>query len=452
MAATVHQIRPKASEAKVRPVARPPTTETVEQAYLDTLSAWTIEGVKAALDAHEQGDFAESSVLYGAAMRDPQIYSCLATRVSALSARAGLPFSVDPAEGVDDRRAKSVASRIEARWWTACPESAIAALDRDGIMLGVGVGRVAPWRVEIGAYGPAWVPTLRRLRPHGLLWNESEKRFEYRSLDGKTHVVTPGENGWVLHAPFGGDSWMMGAIRALGNSWVTRALTRRDRSRYSEKYGLPILAVKEPYAAPDDIEGSSGSANPTIASYYAQFRNITPRSVIREPRGPEGKDGWEARFISPEAGSSFAVFRETLADERREIAAVLLGRDPELPAAVGGDGASLLARVEVEKLSTDAEGMATTLREQVWKPYVAYNIDPARPELAGWPRWDTRPTADLGARAVTLDKAADALAKLIEMGADVAPILEEFHLTAAKPLEAPPPPAAAEPPAEEAEE
>jgi phage gp29-like protein len=421
---------------------KPPQRE-FSQAYLDTLSSWSLESVKAALDSHETGDFGSSAMLADAMLRDPQVFSSLSTRVSALSSRAGLPFSLEPSTGVDDRRAESVAKRIDALWWTSCPEAELAAIDRDAIMLGVAVGRVS-WSLSASE----WVPIVRRFRPHGLYWDEFEKVYMYRTADGETVEVTPGRGGWLLHAPFGGDSWMMGAVRPLGNTWLTRAFARRDRWRYSEKHGLPLLTIKEPFSGADNIEGALGSAAAGVGDFYAQFRNLRPSSVIRLPQSTD-KDtpGWEAAYLEPK-GTSSAVFKESLDDTRREIVAALLGRDPEMSSSIGGDGVSLLARVEVEKLTTDAEGMATTLREQVWKPYVVFNIDATRPELASWPHWNTRPPVDLSARATTLDKAMDVIAKAVALNIDSAPFLAELQLKALPGglKEPPPPPAAAPPP------
>ena len=422
--------------------ARPPRGD-VSQAYLDTLSNWTIESVKAALDQHEQGDFSSSAMLADATLRDPQVYSALRTRVSALASRSGVPFTMDPAVGVDGRRAESVAERMLGLWWTSCPEAEVAALDRDAIMLGVAVGRVR-WTLS----ADEWVPRICRYRPHGLRWDETTKTYRYRTQDGGDEEVTPGRGGWLLHAPNGGDSWMLGAIRAIGNTWVTRAMARRDRSRYSQKHGLPLLKVHEPFQAADDIEGTGGTAAASVPAFYQQFATLSPqRNVIRCPRGQDEASSWDVEFIAPQAGTSHAVFRETLDDTRRDVLAILLGRDPEMSGSVGGDGVSLLTRVEVEALAADAEGMATTLREQVWKPWVGFNIDRARLELAAWPKWQTRPGADLAARAGVLTAVGPAVVQLDAAGIDTTDVLEEFglRLKAGEVVQPPAPPAPAAP-------
>lgn len=391
-----------------------------------SLSYWTVATVRAALDAHEQGDLSSSSLLAEAILRDGAIFSALQTRAFALSSRAGLPFALDPSMGVDDRRAKSVADDMEDLWWVCFGEAQVAAMDRDAIVLGVSIGRDEKQLVE-----GEWVPRIKRLRPAGLRWVDSEQCFHYIDGNGIDHVVTPGENGWILHAPHGGDSWMFGAIRSIGIPWIGRIDALRDFMRYSERHGMPALAVEEPYNASDDVEGDGGSEGSQTDAFYARLKRLPQEALIRLCQ-PADKDtpGWKAYWLELKS-RNHDTFKDLVGELRREVTAILLGRDPDSAAsAVGGDGASLLERVRGEFLSADAEGLATTFREQVLKPWVRESWDPKRPELAPWPHWDTRPPVDMAARATTLNTLGDALTKLKTSGVDTRPILEEFHLVA----------------------
>jgi phage gp29-like protein len=397
----------------------------------DVLSEWTVKRVRSAILAHECGDFYLSALLADALLRDPDIFRGINTRTSAFSARNGLPFTIEPAEGVDARREKSVAERQRRLWWACCPETAISAIERDAIFLGVAVGRDDTQKIA-----GEWVPLVRRLRPHGLRWSETESTFRYLDGNGIDHVVTPGENGWILHAPHGGDSWMLGAVRALGQPAIIDLLTLRDFARYCERHGMPALAIKEPFMATDDVEGPSGSAG--ADDFYKDLRKLPQEATLRLPRGQDGTDGWDAQWLELKS-RSFEAFEKLLTELRRRILAVLLGREADGGGArVGGDGASYIENVRGEYLAAEAEALSTTLREQVWMPDTRRNIDANRPELTGWPRWDTRPPADLAKRATTLNTAGDAIDKLERQGVNTDPVVVEFGL-ARRPGWKPPP-------------
>lgn len=406
-------------------------TVFVPEPSFTTLSAWTVPTVRAALDAHESGDFSTSALLANAIYRDGAIMSAFQTRSFALSSRAGLPFAVEPSAGVDDRRAKSIAQDVEDLWWECFPEAEIAALQRDSVGLGVAVGRNDGQFIE-----GEWVPLIRRLRPNGLRWSDHEASYRYVDGDGVDHLVTPGLNGWILLAPHGGDSWMYGALRAIALPWIGRIQGFRDFMRWCEKHGSPALAIEEPFSVTDDVERTGGSEEGE--AFYRDLKKMSSDALLRLPQPADANTpGWKAKWLELKAAGHRA-FVDMLNELRREITQILLGRDPAVGAA-GGDGESLRERVRGEFLSADAEALSTALREQVLKPWIVANYDANRPELAPWPRWDTRPPVDLAVRATTLKTLGEALALLHAQGVETDSILEEFHLTKGKKPEAPAP-------------
>ena len=400
-----------------------PRNVYIEATSISPVTSWTVAKVRSALNRHDDGDLYESATLADQLARDPAFYGDLSTRVRALAARCGLPFDIEPSYGVDDRRADAVAERIEALWHEMVPEHVLEAVMVDTVLLGVSVGRIE-WRMGRGE----WVPFLRHLPAHGLRYSEHEKTWRYLTGDGKDLVVTPGDGTWFLHLPHGERSWLWGAVRAIGIPWLMSTLTYRDWARYNEKHGMPILGVREPYFAADDVEGAGGTSSSGGASgVYAQFRRLGSESVLRLPQGadPQKDGGWDAAWIEP-TSASFESFGKFLGQLRGAIRSVILGYEDG--GAKGGDGELSSQRVKVEYLSADCEPLSTTLRAQVLKPYVRYNVDAARLELSPWPRWDTRPIADLGGRAAMLDKLGDALGKLSALGVDTDEIVREFQL------------------------
>lgn len=406
-------------------------------------STWSIALVRAALDEHETGSFQTSSILADAMGRDADIFSGLLTRVAALSSRNGLPFSLSPAEGVDDRRAAAISRVLGIVWWLIVPETEHAAMERDAVMLGAAVGRDVRVRID-----GKWFPRLRRYRPSGLFYASYEERWHYIDGAGTDHVVTPGENGWVLHTPVGGDAWMHGAVRALGIPWAAATHSSRDWARYNEKHGLAALKILEPFNASDEVEGSEGKVS--ADRFYTSVRKLGSEPLIRCPQ-PQSKEerGWDAEWMGLPNGDQWRSFERQLIELRRRFNTVLLGRDAESSAkSVGGDGAAFLERVRSEYLIASTEAWSTTLREQLLKPWLVREVDAQRPELAPYPRWDTTPRADLAQRASTIDKAADATAKLDKLGVDVDPFLSEMGLRRVRKPEPTAPAAPPNPPQE----
>lgn len=420
-----------------------PRRVTIPSQYRDVPSRWTVRSVRAALDEHDTGRFYASAALADALLRDPQIMGDLATRTRALASRSALPFAVEPSDYGDGRKRKAIANRIAQLWWDSLPEPTLAAILRDSIMLGVAVGWIQ-WHQR----GDEWIPELIPLPAHGLEWHSFERKWTYTTDEGVMLDVTPGDGTWFLHLPNGPRSWLQGAIRSLGLPWIMRVFAWRDWARWCEKHGLAILVIEEPYNAHDEVEGIEGS---NAQVFYAQFKDLGSESTLRLPKGaPSENEGdlgsWGARFLEP-TGNTWSGFRGLLNDLRTQITVSLLGRDPASASSTGGDGASVLERVRVEYLASDAEPLSTSLRAQFWKPFVYFNVGQEDTDATAWGRWNTRPPPDLAARASTLKAAAEAVALLEAQGIDSEPVVLEMGLTrrngwAPPDLSAPPAPPA----------
>lgn len=415
---------------------RAPSRVRIESAWDEPVSTWTVAQVRCALDAHEQGDFALSSALADQLLRDPIIAGDLEIRCRALASRSALPFRVEPGAG-DGRKREAARKRCEDLWWSTCPETTIYSVQRSAILMGLSVGRVSWARTKSD-----WRPRLRHLPTHGLSYSAYEG-WIYTSRDGQRHSVTPGDGTWFLFLPNGDRSWLGGAVRRLGEIWLQRVYARRDWARFSERHGMPVLAISEPSSERDDVEGSGGADGARTKAFYRRLRASMGRdAVLRLPQGATKDDvGWSAEWLEL-VGEGDRTFLSQLNKLEAEIHYALLGKDP-VGGAKGGDGELASERRHSEFLGSDAETLSTTIRDQVWKPDVAFNIDPNDLELAGWGRWDTRPAPDLERRATTLDKAADAVTKLHAAGVDCLPVLAEFGLTAPGGIKDPPKPVVA---------
>ena len=428
----------------------PPKSLKIDSSYSAPVSSWSVAAVRAALDDLERGKFRNPALLADACERDPVIASALSTRVRMLVSKSALPFSLMESDEGDGRKIKTVAKRQRELWWEVVPESTLAPLLRNSIMLGVAVGFV-----QWSTIGGEWVPRLRWLSPHNLDWHHTndaghaDPHWTYATTAGQIRV-TPGDGTWFLHEPNGERSYMQGSLRSLAMLYRMRLDSYRDWIRYCEKHGLPILGVDEPHWASDDVEGTDG----TLADeFYTQFASLGSESVLRLPQGPtKDEGGWSAQWIEPNS-DAWQTFRESLRELAADIDRVLLGRDQN-SGAKGGDGEVSSERVRVEYLSSDTEPLATSIREQILKPWALYQYGDAA--LAGWPRWDTRPPPDMQRRAETLRMLGEALTSLAPLGLDLSAVVEEFGLSGTVKVPEPPPapaaPSESEPDDDEPEE
>ncbi len=416
---------PDASGSTELALARPkdrPSLVKIESAWTETCTDWTVARVRAAIREHEEGRFQASAALCDEVMKDAVIAGDVNTRCRALVARGALPFKVE-AGGGDGRKREAARARCEAIWWDACRETTLFAIQKDAILAGVAVGRIWWTRTTRD-----WRPRLVHLPLHGLEFREWERKWIYTTREGEQLEVMPGDGTWFLHLPNGDRSWMGGAIRQLGELYLMRMFGRRDMARFSERNGMPVLAVYEPPAAIDDTEAGAGSDGAATTAYYQKLRARMSRdALLRLPIGAD-KDqaGWDAKWLEL-SGKSFEAFPKLLATVEADIHMSLLGRNPNA-GAKGGDGELQGERVRVEYLASDAEPLSTSIRDQVFKPDVAFNIDENDLDLAAWGRWDTRPAPDLKGRAETLKTLGEALTSLLPMGVDGKPIAEEFKL------------------------
>lgn len=432
-----------AEQFKLAKPGESPPRDIVASAWCETVAGpqWTVPTVRVALEELEGGRFYSAAALAEAFGRDCIVFGALGKRVRALASRYALPFSVEAGEG-DGRIKEQVRKRIEELWWTSCPESVIDPICRDSVMLGASVGMI--WWDRSAT---EWIPHLRRLPPHGLEYREWENAWYYTTREGESLRVTPGDGTWFLHLPHGERSFMWGAVRPIGEAWIESRYARRDRARWCERNGMGVLGVNEPDFARGEIEGPDGSKSSQAAQVYADMRRgMRVDGLIRLPQGPTKEDGgWGAKWLES-TGKGFEGFGASLRACRDDIEYALFGSSGS-GGSKGGDGELADETVRNENLSSDAEPLVTTIRDCVWKPYVAYNRGQQHIELAAWGRYDTVPPAVKLARANLLIQVASAITALDAAGADTTKTYQEFGL---KKVADPKQPTAPEPNTDEA--
>lgn len=390
----------------------------------------SVEKVRAALRAHENGDFTAAAQLVDAMGRDDRVTGVFETRIQGL---LGLPMELKAPD--ESARAKTVAEDVEARFWKMLPEAEVAELLGWGLKLGVGLGQIV-----IEREADVWKPRLRTWWPGYLYWQWDTRSFWVQTADGPVEV-TPGVNGWVLYAPFGLErGWMQGALRRLAIPWLIRQWARRDWARYSEVHGLPARKAKYPQNVDKPEEKDR---------FFEEVANLSNEPTIGLPQGDDGKASFDFELVEAEANTYEGIER-LLGHCDTSIAITVLGGNLGTEVKEGSRAAAQVQdEVRVDRRRFDAESLATALHDQVLEQFAAFNY--GDPELAPYPCWQTEPPEDEKSKAETLNALGDGLTKLdaatanTEIEVDAEAVLEAFDVPTRKRTHKPEPAPAPEP-------
>ena len=107
--------------------------------YVQTFSDWDTTSVLAALDAHAQGTFGRSGLLWQWMARDDRMQTVLRVRRAGLTT---LPFTLVPASKGKPSPQEEWAARAFSEEWARCvPETVIRGLVDRAVGMGVAVDR-----------------------------------------------------------------------------------------------------------------------------------------------------------------------------------------------------------------------------------------------------------------------------------------------------------------------
>lgn len=381
---------------------------------------WDVAQVKAALYEHQTGCFGQSSLLVEAMYADDELPSALDRAVNLI---AGAEFSLQPTldeKGEPVPNSQEQADALSPHWEACFPEYEVAKLIRWFLMLGVAVGTI-DWDTS----GPAglWRPSLRTLHPEFLTWDDATKDprtglwgvFRYQVRDGADEIVTPGDGRWVLLSD-GRESWMRCSLRALATTWLVKQYAHRDCARYSERHGLPIVIAKVPAMA------DAGDR----AEFYTDLRSSNSETTVMLPQfNPEDGPNYELELLEAR-DQSWDGFQAILARCDRKFQMHFLGTNTgELEGTAGSRATSESGRNISSEVAAERERrIVTDLRDQLVKPFSAYNVPGADLDAAPWPHYAVEGKEDLRKTAESMELFGKALGALRTAGFDVANVLE----------------------------
>jgi hypothetical protein len=381
---------------------------------LDIQTSWSVSGVRAALQEHEQGYFQQSGRLIESLGRDIRLghgkAGVIGTRANAL---LGSPFRLKPADE-ESPRAVKIAAEMEAHWWTVMPEATLRELLRFYWLGGGGPGQLKWHKRELQrgrTKQKSWLPIVEPWQLQSFYHEENtlpdgDLQRQLMAFTRKgTIPVTPGDGTWLLLAD-GPRWWLNGSVRPVAIPWLGVQYTTRDWWRHSERLGHPIVKAKYPAVDTD----------PNIDAWLADLKALATETTATLPQGvgdlPDANydlDLLEAAQHSPES------FERLLLHTYGNYAIHFLGHNNSAEIRQGQAVTSDASEVRTDYKKADNETLSTQLREQLTVQWAA-EWYPDGAELAPWPWWDVEPKEDTKQKAETQKLAAETLETLAKTG------------------------------------
>ena len=319
-----------------------------------TVSTWTIGQIRAAISAHDQGDFTASGMLCDSVMTDDRVQATMESRSAAL-------FGAEPIHTAVYGGTSLVEPWAQA--YEACVTNDVAEeILQTGILMRVAIAEVVWDTVSV-----PWQPHLRPVHPSLTRYNSLSRRYEVLTDSGYV-TVTPGDGRWFLYAPSGeGSGHRKAAIRAIGQPWFIRTRTWRDWARYNERHGLPVLKALVP--AGGDAEAKR--------QFTAGLSTLGQESVIQLPQSMSGNSNYDVQMLEAK-DRAWETFQRTI--EACDMAIVLIVKWQNLTTQVEG-GAYAAARVHAGVAQTgvvrDNKSFHAAVRRCVGRPWAKFNFGDA---------------------------------------------------------------------------
>lgn len=365
---------------------------------MTTPGGWTWQGIEGALATHMTGNFIGSAMLCDTMMGDDRIQEALGSRVSALF---GLPTVFTPAES-DSVGTVSEAweSAYQKLGGSASTESVLSELKRWALMIGFGLAEIQ-WDTTQSP----WQPILKIWNPQFVYFDWVSRCLVVNTQDGPVPIV-PGNGRWFIHAPHGiYRGWVQGAVRGLAIPWIARNWATKDWIRCSEVHGLPMRIAETPAMA------SAPDKDRFQASLQASV--LGREAVIVCPTNVDGSK-FDVRLLEAH-NNSWEIFRGLIDRSDTAITLVLKWQTLTTQVSEGSFAAAQIhANVEQGALEFDNESLAHDLRQQVARPFAAWNFGDA--DKAPWTSHDVQPQEDVSAKCVALGQFSQAVSALTAAG------------------------------------
>ena len=352
-----------------------------------TQTRWYIDDIETATLECDQGRLRTAAQLMRAANSDGVVMGLMSTRTAGL---VRLPkrwrgdAKIVAALTGGELRARSVFSEM-------CPDSELALLAADGDELGVAVGQMLA--VEGRSH-----KRLCRLEPEFLIFNWAENQWYYQSVGGML-PVTPGDGTWVLHVPGGAMApWNHGLWRALGRAYIRKDHAALSKDNWEAKLAHPARVATAPMGASN--EQSQGWFQKVMAWGINTVFGLTP--------------GYDVKLLESN-GRGADSFRETIAEQNREIMILIAGQTVTTDGGTGFANADIHKSIRSDIIETTAGALAYTVNTQILPAWTVTEFGEDA-LLAGGVviEWDVTPPKDRNSEATSLVTTANAITLLTE--------------------------------------
>lgn len=375
---------------------------------------WYIDDIETATLECDQGRLKTAAQLMRSASSDGVVMGLMSTRTAGL---VRLPkrwrgdSKIVAALTGGELRARSVFSEM-------CPDAELALLAADGDKLGVAVGQMLT--VEGRTH-----KRLCRLEPEYLVFNWSENQWYYQSVGGML-PVTPGDGTWVLHVPGGAMApWNHGLWRALARAYIRKDHAALSKDLWEAKLAHPARVAVAPI----------GASQEQSLSWFEKVMAWGKNTVFAFT------PGYDVKLIESN-GRGADSFRETIAEQNREIMILIAGQTVTTDGGTGFANADIHKSIRSDIIETTAGALAYTVNTQILPAWTVTEFGEDA-LLAGGVvvEWDVTPPKDRNSEATSLVTTANAVKLLTEalaphgVGLDVGALCDRFAVpvTAAAP-------------------
>jgi phage gp29-like protein len=364
---------------------------------ISSLSAYTLNDIRSAVDQHVLGAFAASGQLADKMTGDDRIAATLGSRVNGL---LGLPFSVSPRRRAkDEDDAKEISRVVKKHWHRMAPKSEIAQMLSWGAMMGFAVGELI-WNYT----GGRWMPVIRSWHPQLIYYRYDLRQYIAITMSGPI-PITPGDGKWILYTPRGEyRGWMHGAVRTTSIPWAYRQVFLANWARHSQKHGKPWILADVP-SAWDEADKRR---------MLAALDNVGDETTLAIPQAdPTNK--FDVRLLEAQTPCSRG-FRKGVYRMDTLISCAILGQNLTTEVQGGSYAAATVhGQIRQDFLESDAATLSECLRQQLLRPFCSFNFENGE-RLIPHLKWDVTPPDDKKMKADTLSSVSTAVKTLAEAG------------------------------------
>ncbi len=392
---------------------RPPgLTVFFSASQIEALTSWDTPNAKAAMAAHEMGDFELSGRAYWAMKSDSRVDDGAGKRALALR---GVPYEIRPGRGRGAvqlarvlRRAFGFTDRGPTGPNLVTPPETVTELFSQALLMGQAVAQ-PEWenedQPELNNNGGAgwFLPTLKSWEPTLTRWQQSMLQDDPNGGQLVARVygsekkpgefgdvpVVPGTGEWMLFT-LAGDRrpWMHGKMRAIWRPWISRLMKMLFWLRFDEVHGLPFRVLSIPHGM---------KRTPETKATFDALKKVGREATFQTPQAPDGKSGVKVDLIEAKS-ESWKSFEAGLVHYGTEITILLTGGTMTTEALGGNyEGAKQQQEIRHEVKAADAQAWATCVNRQICTPFATLNgfLPAAAPEVV----YDTRPPVNKKASA-----------------------------------------------------